>query len=795
MIILIAVTSSGVVPFKAAGAASSPKLSEKKVTIDIDTKGYKIKVMNVDREAVVRFTSSDKSILKVSKKSGKVTPISTGSAKVTVKIKLNGKTVKLKQKITIISGSTSAGTDPADEKDTGLTVGAFSKMMSDVIEKADPSLLAAWKKTAKKALNSKEKLQIGDARMILYEAACSLGMGNLATQYWLQYNYAYESGRFHDDHTPNADLFSNSFSESPFEDNLNHHSGFNYMTSAYFYSLGYSSPSSDHPFFSFFREGSQDDFLTVGEAKTAADRLYEAYCCLHEGSFDIRDYETDWNDPALAEAAALKDSIINSKTNIKKGSVYIQGETYSGNAYYVSPNGNDSNDGLSPDSPWKSMEKVSTASLKYGDAVFFERGGKWNGKLNMQTGVTYSAYGEGEKPVWTGSPLDAAESSKWSYYADTADGGKIWKYSDKLTDCGVLILDGYTIARKAYPVWNGSKYITSDGKRTFDLKKDLSADLMYCSRLDLKGLSTLPCTVWNENRTGDLFFRCDKGNPGEVFSTIEIGLGTDMITASTDGYNTVDNICFRCFAMSGMGPKCHDLYQYCESCWCGGQVQTYSCEDGTYITGVSGGGALLFGQNIIARNNYIHDCENKGMCVVNNGESHDNLDRHDILAENNIVERCGNSVYMLTLSIPDDVNAVFEDITFRGNYFINSGKGWRAHSQMWIGNGFGSSGSGCEGVLMQHIERTGTVTFDNNLFYQPKGSCISIYTGSGREKNDSATFKNNRYICRSGSLFYVATYMDDINLEKYALVYGSEKEMKNISKTLTGETGSSFEIR
>ena len=156
MTILIAVTFSGVVPVRTAGATSSPKLSEKKVTISIDTKGYKVKVINIDKEAVVRFTSSDKSILKISKKSGKVTPISAGSAKVTVKIKMNGKTVKLKQKITIIPGNTSADTDPNDDTDAGLTVGAFSQMISDVIEKADPSFLSAWKKTAKKVLNSKD---------------------------------------------------------------------------------------------------------------------------------------------------------------------------------------------------------------------------------------------------------------------------------------------------------------------------------------------------------------------------------------------------------------------------------------------------------------------------------------------------------------------------------------------------------------------------------------------------------------------------------------------------------------
>ena len=45
-----------------------------------------------------------------------------------------------------------------------------------------------------------------------------------------------------------------------------------------------------------------------------------------------------------------------------------------GRTYYVSCEGDDKNDGLTPETPWKSLEKVSSAYLYEGDGVLFKRG-------------------------------------------------------------------------------------------------------------------------------------------------------------------------------------------------------------------------------------------------------------------------------------------------------------------------------------------------------------------------------------------------------------------------------------
>uniref|UniRef100_UPI00356277A1 hypothetical protein n=1 Tax=Mariniphaga sediminis TaxID=1628158 RepID=UPI00356277A1 len=55
--------------------------------------------------------------------------------------------------------------------------------------------------------------------------------------------------------------------------------------------------------------------------------------------------------------------------------------TYTGHSavYYVSASGNDSNSGISPDQPWKSLAKVNSFIPAPGDQILFNRGDEWVG--------------------------------------------------------------------------------------------------------------------------------------------------------------------------------------------------------------------------------------------------------------------------------------------------------------------------------------------------------------------------------------------------------------------------------
>ncbi len=81
----------------------------------------------------------------------------------------------------------------------------------------------------------------------------------------------------------------------------------------------------------------------------------------------------------------------------------------SGRTFYVSPLGNDSNNGLSAGSPWQTVAKVNSSVLLPGDTVFFQRGGEWHESLIAPASgtagnpISFADYGVGAKPKFWGS--------------------------------------------------------------------------------------------------------------------------------------------------------------------------------------------------------------------------------------------------------------------------------------------------------------------------------------------------------------------------------------------------------
>lgn len=133
----------------------------------------------------------------------------------------------------------------------------------------------------------------------------------------------------------------------------------------------------------------------------------------------------------LNQADQRRESIRNSPTTIVKSNVFIKGETYTGTAYYVSNNGSDRNNGRSPRNAFATPAALERVNLKYGDAVFFERGSVWRGvslpsSAVWTEGVTFSAYGEGEKPQFLGSLENGTGAEKWSLAYEGPDGRKIY---------------------------------------------------------------------------------------------------------------------------------------------------------------------------------------------------------------------------------------------------------------------------------------------------------------------------------------------------------------------------------
>jgi len=120
-------------------------------------------------------------------------------------------------------------------------------------------------------------------------------------------------------------------------------------------------------------------------------------------------------------------------------------------AYYLSSTGNDSNDGLSELTPWKTLDKVNSTTFSAGDNILFKRGDTFYGSLTIdQSGsvgtlIIFGAYGTGNNPIITGFTTVSA----W-----TNLGSNIWESTSAastLPTCSMVSINGVNTAMGRYP--------------------------------------------------------------------------------------------------------------------------------------------------------------------------------------------------------------------------------------------------------------------------------------------------------------------------------------------------------
>lgn len=109
---------------------------------------------------------------------------------------------------------------------------------------------------------------------------------------------------------------------------------------------------------------------------------------------------------------------------------------------YLSNNGSDSNSGSTPDQPWKTLEKLNSimAGLIPGTTVFFKAGDTFEGEINVVTSgtpsdpVSFTSYGEGEKPVIRGAKTVSGwqQSDGHIYSANWTQGKPAQLYVDDI---------------------------------------------------------------------------------------------------------------------------------------------------------------------------------------------------------------------------------------------------------------------------------------------------------------------------------------------------------------------------
>lgn len=195
--------------------------------------------------------------------------------------------------------------------------------------------------------------------------------------------------------------------------------------------------------------------------------------------------------------------------------------SYGGRNFYVSADGDDAADGLTPGTAWRSLEKVNGVLLGYADTVRFRSGDVFRGSLVPQSGrpgepIVYTRFGEGEKPVLEPS-WDASDPSDW-----VKVGRRLWKCEKPSQDeLGNVILD------------HGAKGCA----RKVDNRELLKGkDLHFCWVRDEKAV-----------------YMVSRRNPAKRFSSIELAEKRHVI-AETNNHDVVyDGLWLRYGAAHGIG--------------------------------------------------------------------------------------------------------------------------------------------------------------------------------------------------------------------------------------------------
>lgn len=423
--------------------------------------------------------------------------------------------------------------------------------------------------------------------------------------------------------------------------------------------------------------------------------------------------------------------------------------------YYVSNDGDDQNDGLSPESAWKSLKKVTEAELNCGDGVLFRRGDVFRGGINTRDGVTYCAYGEGEKPRIYASERDLADPTLWELYDAEHN---IWRLTFPMADCGTLVFnDGEYHSEKLIPSYrNGGFVCRNDVSRPFVLSEQMERDLdLFCECVAImteapsKG-ENFPIPSVTPDNKGSLFLRCDRGNPGEVFHSIEALVKRRIFNLNDNAGVHIDNLCIKYTGDHAIGgwSKLDDLHvTNCEIGWIGGSIQHYAGTDPNFPQDPRGAvtrygnGIEVYGgcDDYLVDNCYIYQVYDAGVThqITTNGKKYE---MKRVRYVNNVIENCVYSIEYFIEKTGGDTESYMDDVVISGNILRLSGYGWGqqrhnfytpAHIKGW-----------------SYENTASNYRIENNIFDRAAYRMVHIVA---KEESSMPVMKGNTYVQKLGN--------------------------------------------
>lgn len=578
----------------------------------------------------------------------------------------------------------------------------------------------------------------------------------------------------------------------------------------------------------------EDDPPSYREGVLAAVRLYESNPAVLQRLKAKWLKEEDWADydvgviddgllltdereaEILSAADARRDAILNSETTIVHADTFIPGETYTGTAYYVSPNGDDNNDGLTPETAWRTVHKaqhetggespevwagyvpesiahlnIEEGCVQSGDAVFFERGGIYRlDDLNLtiaRPDITISAYGEGPKPIISGSPESGVGEEKWALYYSDDTGKQIWQYCKDMPQTSQVILGDAVACMRIPEWWTGEGYESVDMTHSdyldltnFDygtltlrgellsVEDTLTENHTLISRADHTGFE-YPI-IGGSGAPGPLYVRCDEGNPG-AYGSVEFVVYNPgsfiQIAVRKDGI-VLDNLSVRHFIWSavssgtGVNGDVHNtVIQNCEFAWGGGVLNYDNPVPDNYMMGDC---IYCIICDATIRDNYLHDMSSNGV-VYEIGENEKEL-RGFFHLEGNVFDRV---LHPVRLDSTFPALQYLDSVQVIDNIIMHAGEGYPTFDGERV-------------ALLLVDNHYGEASVQGNTFYLCEENMFSLYDYTRGDDWSFPTWKGNtivqyadRPLARMGVPGYDLWFPIDTDIiEKAHRVFGED---------------------
>ncbi len=360
--------------------------------------------------------------------------------------------------------------------------------------------------------------------------------------------------------------------------------------------------------------------------------------------------------------------------------------------YYVdSARGNDNANGLTADTPWKSIAKVSKFNFMPGDSILFKCGSIWREELIVSSSgrpdsnITYSSYGEGDKPKILGSE----KLVDWEKYEQN-----IWK--TKISQAGkwIWFVENDSI------VWGSKKSNIEMLETEYDFAIDTAYVYVFSASNPSSKYGSVELSVRNFGIISGWYGKAKKYIRIE---NLEISFTGDAGIRVIGGKNWIVENCIS-----------HHNGGTDES---NGQGIQYEGEDGLFKgnilfeNGQHGFYLSAFGNAKVAANiiesNIVYNNYHTGIDIMNNGDTLHPL-RKTVIR----------------------YNKVYDDQNFSGKevgiqlYAFNGGKikdAWIYYNLLYDNKGIGISiQDNCDSVFVY-----------NNTVYQPESTCFTLENDSG----------------------------------------------------------------